>query len=264
MKKRECDMTSQVKRASILKNLHIKGDPLILFNIWDAGSARAIQEIGAKVIATSSWSVAAAHGYDDGEKLSLDLVLENIKRIIGNIDIPVTIDLEGGYFDRPSELMETVTKVIKTGAVGINFEDQIIGSTGLYSIEEQCARIQAIRQAAEHMSIPIFINARTDIFLKADPLTHNDKHLEEAIHRAISYAKAGANGFFVPGLSGTEPIKKLCELSPIPVNIMIQPDTPSSKQLAKLGVARISYGPKPYCQAMDTLKEAGIKALSMG
>lgn len=157
-------MTTQIKQANLLKSLHIKGDPLILFNIWDAGSAQAVQEIGAKVIATGSWSVAASHGYEDGEKLPFDLALSNLKRIIASVNLPVTVDLEGGYGKTPAEIQGTVTKVIEAGAVGINFEDQIIGGNDLYSIEEQCTRIKAVREIAEQMSIPLFINARTDIF----------------------------------------------------------------------------------------------------
>src|SRR5688572_25396847 len=172
-------MIVQGERAHSLNDLHIKGDPLILFNIWDAGSAKALQEIGAKVIATGSRSVAAAHGYDDGEKLPFDLVLANLQRIFESVDLPVTIDLEGGYGQSPMQVQETVTEVIKAGAVGINFEDQIVGGEGLYSIEDQCARIKAIRKAAEHTSIPIFINARTDVFLKSNPADHDDNHLEE-------------------------------------------------------------------------------------
>jgi 2-methylisocitrate lyase-like PEP mutase family enzyme len=256
-------MINQINKANILKNLHIKGDPLILFNIWDAGSAQAIQSVGSKVIATGSWSVAASHGCEDGEKVPFDLVLANLKRIIASVDLPVTIDLEGGYGQSPTEVQENVTKVIEAGAVGINFEDQIVGGKELYSIEDQCKRIKAVREAAEHTSIPIFINARTDIFLKVDPANHNNEHLEEVILRASAYAESGASGFFAPGLRDAKYIERLCELSPIPVNIMVLPDTPSSKQLAELGVARISYGPGPYAQVLDTIKEAGRKALSM-
>ena len=115
-----------MERANLLRNLHIKGNPLILFNIWDAGSARAVQEIGAKVIATGSWSVAGAHGYDDGEKLPFDVVLANIQRIIANVDIPITIDFEGGYGKSPIKVQDNILKLIETGVVGINFEDQII------------------------------------------------------------------------------------------------------------------------------------------
>ncbi|MBA2524327.1 MAG: isocitrate lyase/phosphoenolpyruvate mutase family protein [Pyrinomonadaceae bacterium] len=255
--------TSQTERANLLKSLHTKGEPLILFNVWDAGSARAVEEIGAKAIATGSWSVAAAQGYADGQELPLDLALANVKRIVASVDLPVTIDLEGGYGDSANELQEAVTRVIKAGAVGINFEDQIVGGTGLYSMEGQRARIEAIREAAEQVPIPLFINARTDIFLKADPASHSDEHLEEAIRRATVYAESGASGFFAPGLRNAKYIERLCEASPLPVNILVMPDVPSSKQLAALGVARISYGPGPYRLVMETLKEAGRKALSI-
>jgi 2-methylisocitrate lyase-like PEP mutase family enzyme len=257
-------MPTQVERADLLKALHVKGNPLILFNIWDAGSARALQEIGAKAIATGSWSVAAAHGFADGEKLPFDLAFANLRRIIASVDIPVTIDLEGGYGKSPTEVQDSVTKVIEAGAVGINFEDQIVGGEGLYSMEDQCMRIEAIREAAKRVSIPLFINARTDLFLKADPRNHNDNLLEEAILRASAYAKSGASGFFAPGLKDAKLIEKLCELSPLPVNIMVLTDTPSTKHLAALGVARISYGALPYRQMMDALKEAAGKALSIG
>ena len=256
-------MITQPESAQYFQNLHIKGDPLILFNAWDAGSAQAIQEIGAKAIATSSWSVAAAHGYEDGEKLPFDLVLENLKRIIASVEIPVTIDLEGGYGQSPTQVKETVTKVIEAGAVGINVEDQIVGKDELYSIEDQCARIKAIREAAELTSIPLFINARTDLFFKAEPTDHNDDLLEESIRRVNAYTESGASGFFAPGLREAKHIEKLCKLSPLPINVMVLPDMPSSKQLTELGVARISYGPGPYCQAMDALKAAGRRVLSM-
>ena len=114
-KNKECKMMTQIEKANLLKKLHIKGDPLILFNIWDAGSAKAMQEIGAKVIATGSWSVAASHGYDDGEQLSFNLALENLKRIIASVTIPVTIDLEGGYGKNPDKLHEVTTKIIEVG-----------------------------------------------------------------------------------------------------------------------------------------------------
>lgn len=256
-------MKMQIECANLLKNLHIKGNPLILFNIWDAGSARAIQDIRAKVIATGSWSVAATHGYDDGEKLPFDLVLANIQRIIASVDIPVTIDLEGGYGKSPTEVKENVIKIIESGVVGINFEDQIVDGEGLYSIEDQCARISAIRDVANHAEIPIFINARTDIFFKTDATNHNDALLDKALVRACAYAESGASGFFAPGLREARYIERLCEYSPIPVNIMVMPNTPKPKQLAELGVARISYGPGPYCQVIDFLKEIGSKALSI-
>jgi 2-methylisocitrate lyase-like PEP mutase family enzyme len=256
------NMTTQKEKADIFRDLHVKGNPLILFNIWDAGSAKVIEEAGAKAIATGSWSVAAANGFGDGEKLPLGIALANLERIVASVAAPVTIDFEGGYAEDHAELKEHVKKVITAGAVGINFEDRIVGGEGLYTIEDQCARIKAIREAAEQVLIPLFINARTDVFLQTYPAKHDEAQLDEALRRAAAYASAGASGLFAPGLRDTEFIKQLCELSPLPVNIMVLPDTPPTVELAKLGVARISYGPKPYRQMMEALKETGRKAFS--
>ncbi len=255
-------MTTQKEKAERFRELHLKGNPLILFNIWDAGSAKAIEEVGAKAIATGSWSVAAANGFGDGEKLPFALALANLERIAGSVDAPVTFDLEGGYATNNAKLKENIKKLIAAGAVGINFEDQIIGGAGLYTVEEQAARIAAIREAAEQSAIPLFINARTDVFLKTYPARHDKVQLDEAIRRASAYAQAGASGFFAPGLRDTEFIRKLSELSSLPLNIMVLSDAPPPRELARLGVARISYGPEPYRRMTQTLKESAQKAFS--
>lgn len=248
-------MQDQLEKIQLFKALHIKGNPLTLCNIWDAGSAKAAQEIGSKAVATSSWAIANAHGYLDGETLLFELVLANLERIVANVDLPVTIDIESGYGKTPLEVQKTVAKIIAAGSVGINIEDQIIGGDGLYSCGDQCARIKAIRE----LTMPIFINVRTDIFFKQPIETHNDQHLEEALFRAQSYAEAGADGIFVPGLQDERLIKTLCELSPIPVNIMLQ--TP--KDLSRLGVARISYGPALYLQALENFKAIASQTFVM-
>ena len=248
-------MTTQREKAERFSVLHVKGDPLILFNIWDAGSARAVEEAGAKALATGSHSVAAANGFADGEKMSLDLAITNLERIVASVELPVTIDFEGGYATDIAGLRENIGKVIGSGAVGINFEDQIVGGEGLYSVEEQSARISAVRESAENNSIPLFINARTDVFLKTYPAIHTDALLEEVLDRASAYADAGASGLFAPGLRDADLIRQLCERSPLPVNIMVLPDTPSNKEMGALGVARISYGAGPYRQMIETLKE---------
>ncbi|MFD2881755.1 isocitrate lyase/phosphoenolpyruvate mutase family protein [Paenibacillus rhizoplanae] len=108
-------------------------------------------------MATGSWSVAAAHGYEDGEKLPFDLVLSNLQRISNSVDLPITIDIEGGYGSSPERIKDNVLKIIGCGAVGINLEDQKIHEPGLYAIEEQVLRIAAVREAAEHTSIPLFL-----------------------------------------------------------------------------------------------------------
>ena len=255
-------MTTQREKADLFRELHRNGSPLILFNVWDAGSARIIEQAGAKAIATSSWSVAAAHGFADGEKLPFKLALGNLARVVKSVALPVTIDLESGYATDLSELKENIEQVIAAGAVGINFEDQIIEGGELFAVEDQCTRIEAIRETAKKTSVPLFINARTDVFLKTYPAKHDEVQLEEATRRAAAYAAAGANGLFVPGLRDNELIKKLCDHSPVPVNIMVLPDTPPDTILAQLGVARISYGARTYQQMTEALKEAGRQAFS--
>lgn len=252
-------MTTQKERADEFARLHIKGEPLILFNIWDAGSAKAVADAGAKAIATGSWSVAAANGFDDGEIVPLDLSIATLERITAMVDVPVTLDFEGGYATDLGELQDNIRKVVDAGAVGINFEDQVVGGEGLYSIKAQADRLRAIREAA---SIPLFINARTDVFLKTYPAEHTEDQLEEVIRRIAAYAEAGASGLFAPGLRDKNFIKKLCDDSAIPVNIMVLPDTPPAKELAALGVARISHGPGPYRQMMEALTEAARKTFS--
>ena len=255
-------MATQKQKAELFRDLHIKGKPLVLFNIWDAGSAKVIEDAGAKAIATGSWSVAAANGFADGQVIPLDLAIENIKRIVDSVELPVSIDFEGGYTANNSELRANIKRVIDAGAVGINFEDQIIGGDGLYSIAKQSSRISAIREASDEAGIPIFINARTDVFLKTYPAEHTEEQLDEAIRRAVAYAEAGASGLFAPGLRAPSLIEKLCDVSAIPVNIMVLPDTPPTRELANLGAARISYGPGPYRMMMKALKEAGEKVFA--
>ncbi len=255
-------MANQNSYAQRFNGLHVKGKPLTLFNVWDVGSAKAVADSGAEALATGSWSVAAAHGFSDGENLPLKLLLENLERIVAGVDLLVSCDIESGYGSQPAMVAETIAQVIAAGAVGVNLEDQIIGGEGLYSVEDQHERIRAAREAAEYAGVRLFINARTDIFLKRDTADYNREALEEALSRAEAYADAGANGFFVPGLTDTRSIEMLCDRSPLPINIMVLPTTLSPTQLADLGVARISYGPSPYRRAMETLTEAARAVLS--
>ncbi len=243
-------MTKTKTSAEKFKALHIKGDPLVLCNIWDAGSAKIVETAGAKAIATGSWAVAAANGYSDGENLPLGKAMQTLKSIADAVSVPVSVDLESGYGQAPARIADTVKQAADNGAAGLNLEDQIIGKGGLYKIKDQAARIAAASRAATNGT---FINARTDVFLQAEPEAHIDELLKEAMLRAQAYHQAGADGLFVPGLINKMAIKVLCENSPIPVNIMVIPNCPDIGALAKLGVARISYGPGPYQAAMATI-----------
>lgn len=232
--------------------LHRPGDPLILFNIWDAGSAKAVAAASAPAVATGSASVAAAFGFADAEDLPLDLALANARRIVNAVDLPVTVDFEGGYAAAPTQLADHFTALAATGAIGCNFEDQVVGGEGLYPVAVQAERIAAARRAA---GPDFFINARTDMFLK-----HREGHdaamVDAALERARAYADAGANGFFVPLLSDLALLERVCAASPLPVNFMAFPGAPSAAQVAVTGVARISHGPFPHLAAMAALKDA--------
>ena len=156
---------TQAEKASLFSNRHVKGEPLVLYNIWDAGSARAVATAGAKAVATGSWSIAAAQGYPDGEAIPLDMVELIVRQIARSVDVPLTVDFEGAYAVEPEQAAANVARIVMAGAVGINFEDGVIGGDGLHDVALQCRRIEAIRARAEALGVALFINARTDLFL---------------------------------------------------------------------------------------------------
>ncbi|EEE36779.1 PEP phosphonomutase [Rhodobacteraceae bacterium KLH11] len=257
-------MSDQITQAETFAALHKKGDPVILYNIWDAGSAKAVQDAGAKALATGSAPVAMAQGFGDGQNIPMEHALDNARRIVAAADVPVTLDFEGGYAESPSDITANVQRALDTGVIGFNFEDQIIGTKELYDIETQAARVAAMREGCDAAGIPAFINARTDLFLKAHPDTHDQAMLDDAIARAKAYAEAGASGFFAPGLKDEAMIKRLCDATDLPVNIIALPGTPDTPTLAKLGVARISYGSVPYKQMLAWLQDKAREALQSG
>ena len=239
--------------------LHAPGDPLILFNVWDAGSGQAVAKAGARAIATGSASVAMANGFGDGQELPMEFALANARQIVRAVELPVTVDFEGAYSADPTEGARNIARLKDTGAVGCNFEDQVIGGEGLHPISIQVERIAAARAA---VGPDFFINVRTDLFLKAPQETHGAAMLDEAIERVRAYAEAGASGFFVPMLGDLDMLRRLCGESPIPVNFMTYPGCPSTAEVAATGVARISHGPFPYMALMGQLEEAARAALA--
>lgn len=253
-------MTDQARKAERFRGLHIPGKPLVLFNIWDAGSARAVASGGAKAIATGSWSVANANGFADGEYTPLALAIDNLRRIVGATQLPVTVDIESGYGGTPEAVGETVTLAIDAGAVGCNLEDSFPANGQLRETIDQTHRIRSARQVADAAKIRFFINARTDIFFQQPPEQHNDAMVSAALDRAHAYAEAGADGLFAPGLVDVVLIARLVEESPLPLNIMVGELTPPLRKLAENGVARVSHGAGPYLIAMKRLEEAARAA----
>jgi 2-methylisocitrate lyase-like PEP mutase family enzyme len=253
-------MGDQRTKAEQFRGLHVRGKPLVLFNIWDPGSAKAVTAAGAKAIATGSWSVANANGSTDGERMPLALVVDNLRRIVDATFLPVTIDLESGYGGTPQAVAETVGKAIDAGAVGCNLEDSFPGDGKLRGTTDQCDRIRAARQIANAGNFHFFINARTDVFFQVSAGRHDEAMVAQAIERARAYADAGADGIFAPGLTNIDLIARLAKESPLPLNIMVDDATPPIRVLADHGVARVSHGPRPYISAMKTLQEAALAA----
>ncbi|PWE55991.1 isocitrate lyase/phosphoenolpyruvate mutase family protein [Metarhizobium album] len=245
---------TRADKAKRFGDLHRKGNPLVLYNIWDAGSAKAVADAGAQALATGSWSVAAAQGFGDGQKIPLEALVATAKSIVAASDLPLSVDFEGAYSEDPEGAAANVGKLIDVGAIGINFEDQVVGGAGLYDVEAQSVRIRAIRALAESRGLPFFINARTDLFLKESDDAKHAGLVDEAIARGKAYAEAGASGFFVPWLADVHLIEKICAASSLPVNVMMKPGAPDIATLSKAGVGRISYGPFPYRAMIEWLK----------
>lgn len=254
-------MTTQQDKARHFHSLHVPGQPLVLFNAWDAGSASAVAEAGAAAIATGSWSVAAANGFADGERVPLAFALENLRRIVGAVSQPVTVDLESGYGEESAQVASTVAAALEAGAVGCNLEDSIPATGALRAVGEQITRLTAARQAADQAGVPMFINARTDVFFQKPAEAHDMAMVDAALERAHAYAAAGASGLFVPGVVAERLIARLAEASPLPLNVMVMPGVPGRARLADLGVARISHGPGPYRGAMQWLTAAARAAM---
>ena len=239
--------------------LHVAGDPLVLFNAWDAGSAEAVAKSGAKAIASGSASVSMANGFGDGQEVPLDLALANAARIVNAVDLPVTIDFEGGYADDAAGLTGNGRKLAETGAIGCNFEDQVVGTDRLYDIADQQQRIAALRAG---VGSKFFINARTDLFLKAKPEAHDGALAEQAIERGRAYADAGVNGYFIPGLADLALVERIVGAVTVPVNAMWLPNGPSRAEWASAGIARVSHGPFPFMAMQQWLTGKAAAALA--
>lgn len=246
-------MNEQVKAFG---NLHIPGNPLTLYNIWDAGSAVAVASAGAKAIATGSWGVACSLGFKDGETLPLCSALENLERILSVTGLPVTVDLEAGYGADAAAVGASVAKAAAAGAVGINIEDKDTLTRQLFSTDDAAARIGAAAASG------LWINARADLFIVTPRDQHDAALADAVIDRAKAFADAGANSLFVPFVYDAALIERICEKSPLPVNILVGPGIPDIKTLAGLGVARISHGHGPWATAMEQLKQAAALAMA--
>ncbi len=243
------------EKAAELRRLHTAPELLLLVNVWDVITARVVADIpGTKALATASHSVAAAHGYPDGEQIPRDLMITAVGRIAAAVDLPVTADLEAGYGDAG----ETVSRAIDVGIVGANLEDQ------LRPLPDAVIAVQAAVAAGERAGVPFVLNARTDAFLKAgekDPRVV----LADAIERGRAYLDAGASTFFAPGKLDEPTVTALVEaLGPQRLNVIGVPGSLRLDTLQRLGVARVSYGPWSQNVALTALASLAEEVYSGG
>jgi len=219
--------------AARFRHLHQHG-LLRLANAWDAGTARLAEHHGAAAVATTSAGLAWAQGYPDGDQLAVDALLHAVAGIVRVIRVPLTVDVEGGYDDDPARVAATVLRVVQAGAAGINLED---GSGDPALLAE---KIRAIRQACSAQDVDVFINARTDVYLRG--LAAAAARVDETLARAARYRDAGADGLFVPGVVEEVDIRALAGGSGLPLNVMLRPQLRDFQALAAWGVRRVSAG----------------------
>jgi 2-methylisocitrate lyase-like PEP mutase family enzyme len=236
--------------------LHVPGNPVILYNIWDVGSAKAVADAGAKALATGSHPVADANGWPDGEQVPIDFAFANARRIAAAVDLPLTVDFESAYSTDPDTGAANCARLKDTGAVGCNFEDQVIGGEGVHPLDLQVRRIAAIRKS---VGADFFINARSDLFLKIEQ--RDDALVDQVIERGKAFADAGASGFFVPRLADPAHVERVVKAVPLPLNLIAFPGAPDKAVWSKAGAARISHGPFPHRALMAHLETMAAEAI---
>lgn len=233
-------MTDRAERARAFRALHERGT-LVLLNAWDAASAALMARTGALALATTSSGVSWSLGVPDGEHLSREQMVAAVARIAAAVDVPVSADAEAGYGPRPADVEETVDALIGAGAVGLNLEDSGGSPRRLLPLDVQCERVGAARRRGDHHGIAFTVNARTDVYLaKQGPA---DEWFDAAVARGRAFAAAGADCFFVPGVTDGALIGRLVRASPLPVNVLLAPGVgPTIPELRALGVRRVSVG----------------------
>jgi 2-methylisocitrate lyase-like PEP mutase family enzyme len=251
-------ITSEQKaKAQTFLSLHTNGELLILPNIWNPIGARVLEYQGYPAVATASAAVAESLGYEDGENIKLETMLEILFRISRSVNVPVTADIEAGYADTIEALKENSLRVMETGVVGVNLEDSIIETGPLRSETEQCERIAAVREVASRHDLHLVINARADSFL-SDSFNSWEERIEAAIRRAKSYVEAGADCIYPIGPGDPETLSQLRKRISAPINIFASPKAISLKDLHQLDINRVSFGPQVFRTCLS--KFVGITA----
>ncbi|MGH6999612.1 MAG: isocitrate lyase/PEP mutase family protein, partial [Phenylobacterium sp.] len=241
----QADEEALMTKADTFKKLHEGPQILVLPNAWDAASAAMMEDAGAKAVATSSAAVAWAHGYADGDILPVPTLLAAIGEMARVLKVPLTADIEGGYSDDLAAVADTIKGVIAAGAVGINFED------GGRSPDLHARKIETVRKAAAEAGVPLFVNARIDVYLRG--LAQGEAALAETLRRAELYRSAGADGIFVPGPNDDDLLATLAREIALPLNVMGRGGVSPAGKLQALGVRRLSSATAPFRAAYAAL-----------
>jgi 2-methylisocitrate lyase-like PEP mutase family enzyme len=240
-------------RCERLRSLHVPGEPLLLPNAWDVASARAVVAAGFPVVATTSAGVAAALGYEDHQGAPAGEMLAAAERMVRGVDVPVTVDAEAGYGMEAAELVAALRRI---GAAGCNLEDTDHDWGVLREPEAQARRLRAVRRAARDSDYPLVVNARIDTFL-APVIAGSERPqaelLDEALERAGAYLAAGADVVYPIAMREPGVVRAFVSRSPGPVNVLALPGALSVAELAKAGVARISWGALLHRATMEAL-----------
>lgn len=257
----------QKEKAEMFLKFHQDKEILVLLNSWDTGSSKLIEACGYKAIATTSMGIAASLGYPDCQIIQLSEMIEAIKRIVNEVQVPVTVDIEAGYGNNLNEITDSVKKIIETGVAGINIEDSIELNPVLIDEIEFCERISAIRALSDSLGFHLVINARTDSFYTSSGSPQ--EKLSESIKRGNNYREAGADCIFVQPVWEKEMISTLVKEINAPINILSNPTigtgiTPSISELQDLGVARVSLGSSLMKATLSLIKKVADELSEKG
>jgi 2-methylisocitrate lyase-like PEP mutase family enzyme len=251
------------EKAGHFRSLHHGTGVLLVANAWDVITARVLEDCGFPAVGTTSFGIARAHGFRDGENAALDVTLAMVRRMAAALTVPLTVDMEGGYGDSPRAVEEHAVRFIEAGAVGFNVEDgRSDPAAPLGDPERHAETVAALREASRRTGVPVFVNARTDVLWLG--IGRGDAALDHALRRAEIYVAAGADGIFIPGLSAADQIAQAVRGVPRPLNVLASPAAPAVPALAALGVKRLSLGSGPVRACLGVLRGIGRELLGPG
>ena len=247
-------MVSQGAKAEAFRALHA-GDPFLIPNPWDAGSARVLEALGFKALATTSSGFAFTLGRLDG-RVTLDEVVDHVASLDAATGLPISADLENGYGSEPETAALAITRVAQAGAVGGSIEDWDRAGH-LYDHNLSTERVAAAAEAARKLEFPFTLTARAENFIR------EDFDLEDTIARLQAYEQAGADVLYAPGLRTTEEIRAVCDALSKPVNVLARPDLSLSlSDIAEAGAQRVSVGGNLTWVAIKAITDVGEAMLA--